>query len=239
MPLRDIADALTRAGLAALRVDDRGIGKSTGDHTPSTTFDEADDVRTEVAWLRKQPGVDPDRIVLVGYSEGGLIAPMVAAKDLRIAAIVSLAGPGTSGADLARYQIENAVMRDPTISAADKEDAIQKHLAEDLTPRERSVLGIDPLEFAGKVRCPALIVQGSNDLHVPLRSAERIANAMRASGNGDVSVRIIPGLSHSLLPDPIGLGSEWVYLPSFKTSPQLLSEMSRWLNAHVGRPHGT
>ncbi|PWT72883.1 MAG: hypothetical protein C5B46_06215, partial [Proteobacteria bacterium] len=54
MPLRDLADALTRAGVAVLRVDDRGIGKSTGDHKPSTTFDEADDVRTEVAWLRRR-----------------------------------------------------------------------------------------------------------------------------------------------------------------------------------------
>jgi hypothetical protein len=49
MPLRDLADALTRAGIAVLRVDDRGIGKSTGDHAPSTTYDEADDVQTEVA----------------------------------------------------------------------------------------------------------------------------------------------------------------------------------------------
>src|SRR5262249_8599268 len=46
MPLRDLADALTRRGIAVLRVDDRGVGRSTGDHGPSTTFDEADDVRT-------------------------------------------------------------------------------------------------------------------------------------------------------------------------------------------------
>jgi uncharacterized protein len=64
-----------------LRVDDRGVGKSTGDHAPSTTFDEAADVRTEVAWLRAHPRIDPRRVALVGYSEGGLIAPMVAAGD--------------------------------------------------------------------------------------------------------------------------------------------------------------
>lgn len=59
-PLRDLADALTRVGIAVLRVDDRGIGKSTGDHKPSTTYD-ANDVRTEVAWLRSHPGIDPKR----------------------------------------------------------------------------------------------------------------------------------------------------------------------------------
>jgi len=69
MTFRDIADALGRAGIAALRVDDRGIGKSTGDNAKLTSFDKADDVRTEVAWLYAQPGIDPKRIILVGYSE--------------------------------------------------------------------------------------------------------------------------------------------------------------------------
>jgi len=233
MPLRDIADALTRAGIAVLRVDDRGIGKSTGDHKPSTTFDEADDVQTEVAWLRKQAGIDPKRIALVGYSEGGLIAPMVASKDPAIAAIVTLDGPGTSGTELARYQIENAVMHDPAIAPADKEKETQKQLAEELTPREKSVLSIDPLEYARKVRVPALIVHGGDDLHVPIRSAERIAFAIRSNGNKDVSVRIFPGISHSMLPDPIGVSSGWVYLPAFETSPELLDATSSWLKSRL------
>lgn len=233
MPLRDIADALTRSGIAVLRVDDRGIGESTGDHKPSTTFDEADDVQSEVAWLRKRPGIDPKRIALVGYSEGGLIAPMVASKDPAIAAIVTLDGPGTSGAELARYQIENAVMHDSSVPTNEKEKEIQKQLAEELTPREKSVLTIDPIEYARKVRAPALIVHGGNDLHVPIRSAERIAYAMRWNGNYDVSVRIFPGLSHSLLPDPIGVNSGWVYLPAFETSPELLEVVSDWARAHL------
>jgi len=233
MPLRDISDAVTRAGIAVLRVDDRGIGESTGDHKPSTTFDEADDVASEVAWLRKQPGIDPKRIVLVGYSEGGLIAPMVASKDPSIAAVVALDGPGTSGAELARYQIENAIMQDPSIAPADKEKEIRKQLAEELTPREKSVLGIDPIEYAKKVRAPALIIQGGNDLHVPIRSAERIAFAMRSNGNQDVTVRIFPGISHSMLPDPGGVSSGWVYLPAFQTTPEILDSITSWLSARL------
>ncbi len=66
MLFRDIADALGRAGIAALRVDDRGVGKSTGDNAKLTSFDKADDVRTEIAWLRAQPGIDPKRIILIG-----------------------------------------------------------------------------------------------------------------------------------------------------------------------------
>jgi len=234
MPLRDLADALSRAGIAVLRVDDRGIGKSTGDHAPSTTLDEADDVQTEVAWLRAQPGIDPNRIALVGYSEGGLIAPIVASRDPKIAAIVTLAGPGTSGSDLAHYQIEQAVLHDPSIAPADREKEIAKQLADPLTPREKSALALDPIEFASRVKCPALIIQGANDLHVPIRSTERIANAMRANGNTDVTVRLFPGVSHSLLPDAQGPASGWVYLPAFLTSPPLLDAMSQWVCQRLG-----
>ena len=228
MPLRDLADALTRTGIAVLRVDDRGIGKSTGDHAPSTTYDEADDVQTEVAWLRTQPGIDPKRIVLVGYSEGGLIGLIAASKDSSIAAIVSLDGSGVSGTQLAREQTEQSVLHDPSIPAADREKEVEKELAEPLTPRESVFLTIDPLLYAGHVHCPVLILQGGSDITVPIRSAEKIANAIRSNGNSDVTVRIIPTVSHSLLPDPVGPGSGWIYLPAFATSPQLLDVMTNW-----------
>ena len=233
MPLRDLADALTRAGIAVLRVDDRGVGQSTGDHAPSTTYDEADDVRTEVAWLRAQPGIDPKRIALVGYSEGSVIDLMVASKDPSIAAIVSLDGSGVMGAQLAREQTEQAVLHDPSIPASDREKEVEKELAAPLTPRERVFLTIDPLTFAGRVPCPTLILHGGSDITVPVRSAGKIANAIRSNGNSDVTVRIIPGVSHSLLPDPIGPNSGWVYLPAFATSPELLDVMTRWVAAHL------
>jgi uncharacterized protein len=237
MPLRDLADALTRVGIAVLRVDDRGIGKSTGDHKPSTTYDEANDVRTEVAWLRSHPGIDPKRVALVGYSEGGLIAPMVAAGDPEIAAVVTLDGSGTSGMDLARYQSSQSVLRDPSIPASQRAEAIKKRLADDvkdLTPRESVVLTIDPIPYARRVRCPALILHGGSDRTVPMRSAERLANAMRSNGNTNVTVRFFPGVSHSLLPDPGGLSTGWLYLPGFLTDPPLLRVMTEWAAHTLG-----
>ena len=231
MPFRDIADALTRGGIAVLRVDDRGVGKSTGDKTAFTIFDKADDVRTEVAWLRVHAGVDPKRIMLIGYSEGGLIAPMVAAKDPAIAAVITLAGPGVAGMEVARYQVEQAILKDPRIPESDREKEFNKQLAEalkDLTPHESSFLKTDPGGYDRLVRCPTLIIQGAADLTVPVRSAERIASSARATGNSDVTVRIFPGVSHSLLPDPGGLPSGWAALPAFLSSPDLVDEITRW-----------
>jgi pimeloyl-ACP methyl ester carboxylesterase len=233
MPLRDLADAFTRRGIAVLRVDDRGVEASTGDRASSTTLDEADDVRTEILWLRKHSQVRGQRIALVGYSEGGLVATIVASSDPSIAAIVSLAGPGVPGPEVARYQISAAVTRDTTIAVASREAEIERQLADSLTVRERSYLQLDPLAYARRAHCPALILQGANDLHVPLRSAERLAWAMRNGGNKDVTVRIFPGVSHSLLPDMSGLNSRWVYLPGFMTSPEMLRTAAEWLAARL------
>jgi dienelactone hydrolase len=241
MPFRDIADALTRAGIAVLRVDDRGIGKSTGDNAKFTSFDKADDVRTEVAWLRAQPGIDPKRIMLVGYSEGGLIAPMVAAKDPSIAGLITLAGPGVPGMEVARYQVEQPILKDPRIPEADREREFAKQLEDalkDLSAHESSFLTIDPIPYDRQVRCPALIIQGGADATVPVRSAQRIASAMRDGGNSDVTVRIYPGVSHSLLPDPGGLSTGWAALPAFLTTPDLLDELTRWSVAKLKPMHG-
>lgn len=233
MPFRDLADALTRAGVAVLRVDDRGVGKSTGDHANMTIFDKADDVRTEVEWLRRQPDIDPKRIEIVGYSEGGLLAPMVAAGDPAIAAIVTLDGPGVSGREVARYQVAQPILRDPAMHMTDAErsTAIEQQYQEalkDLTPHEQTFLTVDPIQYDRRVRCPALVIQGATDAQVPLRSAERIADAMRSDGNRNVTVRIFPGVSHSLLPDPTGLSSGWAGLPGFLTAPALLDEVAAW-----------
>lgn len=96
-PFLVIADALARRGIASLRWDDRGAGASGGDHMGSTVDDFAADARAAVAFLRSRPEVDRNAIGIVGHSEGGLIAPMVAAaekSDRSVAFLVLLAPPG-------------------------------------------------------------------------------------------------------------------------------------------------
>jgi len=99
-----LADYLTRHGIAVLRYDKRGIGKSTGDYAKATTMDFADDAEAAAAWLRGRPQIDPRRVGLVGHSEGGLIVPVVAVRDPKVAFIVMMAGPGVDGADILQAQ---------------------------------------------------------------------------------------------------------------------------------------
>lgn len=96
-PFWVIADYLTRRGVAVLRYDDRGVGKSTGDFSSATSADFASDVKALVSFLEQHASIDADRIALCGHSEGGIVAPMVAVEDPQIAALVLLAAPGVTG----------------------------------------------------------------------------------------------------------------------------------------------
>ncbi len=96
-PFAVIADHLTNAGIAVFRFDDRGIAKSKGDFGSATTRDFASDVGAIVESLKTHPKVDPQRMVLAGHSEGGIIAPLVASQRSDVAGIVLLAGTGVTG----------------------------------------------------------------------------------------------------------------------------------------------
>jgi uncharacterized protein len=93
-PFLIIADRLTRDGIAVLRYDDRGFGKSTGDFSKALTSDFAIDAAAGVAFLRRRPDIEAGHVGVIGHSEGGIVAPMVAAKDPKLGFVVLIAGPG-------------------------------------------------------------------------------------------------------------------------------------------------
>lgn len=103
-PFLVLADALTRRGVAVLRVDDRGVGGSTGSARNATSADFALDAEAAVAFLAARPDIAGERIGLVGHSEGGTIAPLVAARGSDVAWIVMIAGPAVRGAELLTEQ---------------------------------------------------------------------------------------------------------------------------------------
>lgn len=99
-----LGDALARRGIAVLRYDKRGIGQSTGDYTRATVSDFADDADAAASYLARQPRIDAKRLGLLGHSEGGLIAPMVANRRSDIAFVVLLAAPALRGDRLLERQ---------------------------------------------------------------------------------------------------------------------------------------
>ncbi len=103
-PFKVIADDLTRRGFAVLRVDDRGVGGSSGSVTEATSADFSLDVKAGLNFLKARKDIDAKRIGLVGHSEGALIAPMAAAGNPDVAFMVLLAGQGMSGDAIIKLQ---------------------------------------------------------------------------------------------------------------------------------------
>ena len=117
-PFLVLADFLTRRGLAVLRVDDRGVGGSTGDASQATSEDFARDVLAGIDYLKTRKEIDPKRLGLIGHSEGANIAPMVATQSSDVSFIVLLAGTGVTGDLIIEKQIVNLLKSqgaDPTL----------------------------------------------------------------------------------------------------------------------------
>ena len=109
-PFLVLSDHLTRMGIAVLRYDDRGTAHSEGEYANATTFDFASDVEAAMIYLKTRNDVlDINKIGLIGHSEGGLIAPMVASKNKEIAFCVLLAAPGISGKQILMTQTRKAM----------------------------------------------------------------------------------------------------------------------------------
>jgi pimeloyl-ACP methyl ester carboxylesterase len=108
-PFLIIADHLTRSGTAVLRFDGRGVGESTGDRRESTSQDFATDVESAVVFLRSREEIDDRWIGLLGHSEGGIIAPIVASRDPLIAFMILLAGSGMNGESILLSQGERVL----------------------------------------------------------------------------------------------------------------------------------
>lgn len=105
-PFLILSDYLTRKGVAVLRTDDRGIGKSTGEFSGATTADFATDTEAGIAYLQTRSEVNTKMIGLIGHSEGGIIASMIAARNRDVAFIVMLAGTGVPGDQITVAQTE-------------------------------------------------------------------------------------------------------------------------------------
>jgi len=237
-PFRELADTLGRRGIAVLRMDDRGFGGSGGNAMTATSEDFAQDIESGLAYLRTRPEIDSTRLALVGHSEGGLIAPLVAARDPRVRAIVLMAGPAYTGRRILEFQNRYALDHNPKLTASAR-DSIMRTVPHTLDSLARAnpwigfFLDYDPVSTARRVRQPVLIVQGATDQQVTPEQADTLAAALRAGGNRDVTVRVIPEANHLFLRDPSGNPAGYTSLTDHALRRDALGLIVDWLAARL------
>jgi uncharacterized protein len=231
---RQIADTLSRRGIAVLRLDDRGVGGSEAGKDPATSADFADDVRSALEYLRERPDIHGDRLGLVGHSEGGLIAPLVARDDPRVRAIALLAGPSRAIRRILEFQRRVFVENDTTIPVAKRDSAIAAMArAADSAAATPGWLGYvydyDPLATARRVRTPVLILHGATDLQVTADQALELSSAFHEGGNRDVTIHVFSKTNHLFLEDASGVYSGYATLPSKTVKPEILGTLADWV----------
>lgn len=180
-PFLVLADYLTRNGIAVLRYDDRGVGQSTGNIATATTPDFAEDAEGAVRYLATLPDVDPERIGMIGHSEGAIVAPIVANRSHDVAFVVLLASTGVSGKELLAMQLI-AINRAMGVS-------------EEIT-QQRSALQRQLLE----------ILTDTPDDSTAAREARRIladAGVTGAAADGQVAALLNPWMRYFLAYDPL------------------------------------
>jgi pimeloyl-ACP methyl ester carboxylesterase len=247
--LGQLAGALADAGFIVLRYDKRGVGQSGGRTEAASLGDFSDDQRAAVKFLTSRKDVDDKRIAVIGYSEGGLVSLLSAAKEKHIAGVVLVATPGVSGADLILAQQQHALSKS-NLSDAEKQARIdmQKKIndaaisgkgLDALTPAVRrqidnaefqGVLASDPAKIVPNVKQPILVVQGERDMEVAPANADRLEALAKARKQpAAVEVVKIPGVNHLLVPAQTGEVDEYAALVDKQVSPVATTAIVDWL----------
>lgn len=244
--LGQLAGAIADAGFLAVRYDKRGYGQSGGRSESATLSDYADDARSVFTWLRNRRDVDPDRIAVLGHSEGAWVALLAASRERRIAGVVSIAAPSSTGAELVleqqRYVLDQS-------KAADREAKIElqqrinaavvsgkgwEGIPDEVrkqadTPWFQSLLTFDPARIIRDVRQPLLLVHGTLDQQVPVAHVDRLADVGRKGRSRSIEVVTVRGVNHLLVPATTGHTSEYGSLPDRTVSKDVTNTVSAWL----------
>lgn len=196
-PFLVLADNLTRRGFAVLRVDDRGVGGSTGNAMESTVEDYAEDVLSGIGFLRRRSDIDASRIGLIGHSEGGLVGSIAATRSRDIGFLVLIAAPGVRISELLGQQLrEISVKSGLSSNAIALQEDLQKRVFEVVrkTPdREPALAQLDTLWR--EARSAAETLELTDTDRAFFRNSEGLAQA-------NLRTMVTPWFRHLLDQDP-------------------------------------
>lgn len=215
-PFQVIADVLSRQGIAVLRYDERGIGESEGEFSTATSYDFSVDAEAALDYLMSREETQQDKCGFAGHSEGGLIAPMVAARKAETGFIILMAGPSVPGDEVLDSQSDE-MLRKAGIAQSTREEFIKirrsvydildntpsdsvfkeviarqaDSLLSELTVSEKMMLGLNSENLAdqfGMLATPWFRYFLSYD---PYPALEAVTCPMLAL-NGDLDVQVLP-----------------------------------------------
>ena len=244
-PFAVIADYLARHGIATLRYDDRGFGKSTGDPTQCTTADFARDAAAGIAFLRSLKASPTgaglfSRVGILGHSEGGTIAFMFGAQQL-VDCIVALAAPGIKG-DTLLVEQTNALLRLSGQPANMTLRSMHFMMAmQETTPWYNYFIDYDPSADITATRCPVFALNGSLDCQVlPESNLAAIRQLLKLreypdslpfrEGVGVGFYKLYPGLNHLFQHATTGAATEYGNIEE-TISEEVLRDIATWLNS--------
>ena len=253
----EILDRLTEEGFLVLRVDDRGVGGSTGPTTDMSYDDLVADARACVDFLLARPDVDAERVFLIGHSEGGETAPILACER-PLAGIVLMAAPGRSMFAILREQ-KKAALEEARVPPAAIEAELEVHrqfleaISSD-APIDVAKLRVDYQPFAAQrkwfqsharrdavaqirqVKCPVLILQGEKDAQVSSeRDAAALEKALRESGHPDATMKLFPQLDHLFKKTASDKPTTRDYLQARPIDGEFLAALTAWLKERARR----
>ena len=252
-----LANTMADAGYLVVRYDERGAGQSGGRQESATLQEFAADARAVVTYLSKRRDVDPARIALIGYGEGGWISLLVGEQEQKVAAIGLVATASIPGTELVLEQQRSFFERAGTANTPPQEAAIaqQKKIFDAVitgkgweeltldvrrrvdTPLYRSFLLFDPAKTLARVRQPLLVVQPMLDHEIPVQHGEQLAQLGRSRPRAKSTDFVqVAGVNHLLAQAVTGSTAEYGTLAQRSISPAATSELTSWLDKTLPRP---
>jgi pimeloyl-ACP methyl ester carboxylesterase len=225
-PFAVIADYFAKNGIATFRYDDRGFGQKDTLLMKGTTLDFALDCESAIKMLKDNEHIDKNHIGVVGHSEGGLIAEVIASRNKDVSFIVLLAAPSITGKDIMISQTKKILAS----NGASKED-IDKNVNEinAMTFNDNSINDIwtkcfyylDPKDYLKKIKCPTLVLNGSKDMQV---IPEENIPYMQKYLTNKPTIKVMPNLNHLFQHCTTGNPSEYINIEE-TFSPEVLQIM--------------